>query len=65
MFLRECTRRVIVAAFVAGNQIARVEPVCEQTERQRQLPGNETPIAGIRDIRLPGNETLFTGKRNT
>ena len=29
------------------HSIARVEQVCEQTERQQNLPGNDTPIAGM------------------
>jgi len=65
MFLREWSPHAIVVTFVAKHLIARVEQVCEQAERQQNLPGNDTPIAGMWDIRLPGNETLRTGNRDT
>lgn len=39
--------------------------IYELALRRENLPGSETPLAGIRDIRLPGNETLCTGKRDT
>ncbi len=47
MFLRECTPHAIVVIFVAQILIARVEQVCEEAERQQNLPGNDTPIVGM------------------